>query len=98
LRPDERAAADALAAEVGCSRTDLIRVALRWLYGRHPGEIRRRLADLPRDGRGVNRAGPGAARWTDEPLNEASRPGSNGTAREKSLVRSDRGEPTPPIA
>ncbi len=82
LRADERAAVDALAAEVGCPRGDLLRVALRWLYGRHPDEVRRRLLDLPRDGRGLNRAGRGAARWAEDHLNEASRPDDNGTARE----------------
>ena len=82
LRADERAAVDALAAEVGCPRGDLVRVALRWLYGRHPDEVRRRLADLPRDGRGLNRAGPGAARWAEVHLHEAGRPVALGTARE----------------
>lgn len=81
LRADERAAVDALSAEVGCRRGDLVRVALRWLYGRHPDEVRRRLSDLPRDGRGLNRAGRDAARWAED-QEEASRPDDNGTARE----------------
>jgi len=68
LRPDERAAVDALAAEVGCSRGNLLRLALRWLYGRHPDDVRARLADLPQNGRGINRAGPEAARWNDDDL------------------------------
>lgn len=95
LRADERAAVDALADELGCRRGDLVRLGLRWLYGRHPDEVRRRLADLPRNGRGLNLVGREAERWADVdvPRNEASRPMA-GTARETSLIRSDDGQDT----
>lgn len=94
LRPDERAALDAMTVEVGCRRQDLFRIGLHWLYGRHPAEVERLVATLPPSGN----AGRRPLSYSDSPHNKASRPEANETAGEQALTRSADAEPTGPTA